>query len=133
MRCTAIHDHEYSDEICDVMSRSHLCDAALVHAFITWCVEERCRKLTPGLRNMVVNLEGIARHWLKELTYAEVLKELLKRDLAVTDAVRDKRTRWLSLAQIDAVGQTIYPLNPTRVNGFWAARTIQRHLADPAR
>jgi hypothetical protein len=39
----------------------------------------------------------------------------------------------LSLAQIDAIGQTVSPLNPTRVNDFRAARTIQRHLADLAR
>ena len=82
---------------------------------------------------MVVNLEVIARHWLKEPTYAETLKELLKGDLAVADAVRDKQTRWLSLAQIDAVSQTVYPLNPTRLHDFWEARTIQRHLTDPTR
>jgi hypothetical protein len=82
---------------------------------------------------MVMNLEVVARHWLQELTYADALKELLKGDLAVAEAVRDKQRRWLSLAQIEAVGQTIYPLNPMRLHDFWAARTIQRHLADPAR
>jgi hypothetical protein len=76
---------------------------------------------TPGLRNMVVNLEIIARHWLKELTYAETLKYLLKGDLAVADALRDKQTRWLSLDQIDVVGQTAYPLNPTRLHDLWEA------------
>jgi hypothetical protein len=82
---------------------------------------------------MVVNLEVIARHWLKDLTIAEALKELLKCDLAIADAVRDKQTRWLSLAQLDAVGQTVYPLNSTCLHDFWEARTIQRHLTDPAR
>ena len=117
----------------ELLTLRDLCDPALVHEFIQWWVEERRRKLTPGLRNMVVNLEVIARHWLKDLTIAEALKELLKGDLAVADAVRDKQTRWLSLAQIDAVGQTVYPLNPTRLHDFWEARTIQRHLADPTR
>jgi hypothetical protein len=37
------------------------------------------------------------------------------------------------LAQLEAVGQTVYPLNPTRLQEFWEARTIQRHLVDPAR
>ena len=117
----------------ELLTLRDLCDPALVHEFIQWWVEERRRKLTPGLRNMVVNLEVIARHWLKDLTIAEALKDLLKGDLAVADAVRDKQTRWLSLAQIDAVGQTVYPLNPTRLHDFWEARTIQRHLADPTR
>ncbi len=117
----------------ELLTLRDLCDPALVHEFIQWWVEERRRKLTPGLRNMVVNLEVIARHWLKDLTIAEALKDLLKEDLAVADAVRDKQTRWLSLAQIDAVGQTVYPLNPTRLHDFWEARTIQRHLADPTR
>jgi hypothetical protein len=116
----------------DLLTLRDLCDPALVHEFIEWWVEERRRKLTPGLRHMVVNLEVIARHWLKDLTIAEALKDLLKGDLAVADAVRDKQARWLSLAQIDAVGQTVYPLNPTRLHDFWEARTIQRHLADPA-
>jgi integrase len=117
----------------ELLTLRDLCDPVLVHGFIQWWVEERRRTLTPGLRNMIVNLEVIARHWLKELTMAEALKALLKGDLAVADAVRDKRTRWLSLAQIDAVGQTVYPLNPTRLEDFWEARTIQRHLADPTR
>jgi hypothetical protein len=125
----AVHDQQLPEELLTVRD---LYDPALVHAFIQWWVEERRRTLTPGLRHMVVNLEVVARHWLKDLPYAEALKELLKGDLAVVDAVRDKRTRWLSLAQIDAVGQTIYPLNPTRLNDFWAARTIQRQLADPS-
>jgi integrase len=117
----------------ELLTLRDLCDPTLVHEFIQWWVEERRRKLTPGLRNMVVNLEVIARHWLKDLTVAEALKALLKGDLAVADAVRDKHARWLSLAQIDAVGQTVYPLNPTRLHDFWEARTIQRHLADPTR
>jgi integrase len=117
----------------ELLTLRDLCDPTLVHEFIQWWVEVRRHKLTPGLRNMVVNLEVIARHWLKDLTMAEALKALLKGDLAVADAVRDKRTRWLSLAQIDAVGQTVYPLNPTRLEEFWEARTIQRHLADPSR
>jgi hypothetical protein len=117
----------------ELLTLRDLCDPALVHEFIQWWVEERRRKLTPGLHNMVVHLEVIARHWLKNLTIAEALKALLKGDLAVSDAVRDKQTRWLSLAQIDAVGQTVYPLNPTRLHDFWEARTIQRHLADPTR
>ena len=53
---------------------------------MTWWVKERRRKLTPGLRHMVMNLEVVARHWLKDLPYAEALKELLKGDLAVVDA-----------------------------------------------
>jgi hypothetical protein len=85
-RCIAMHDHEDSDEIGDVRSRSPLCDPALMQAFMTWWVEEPCRKLTPGLRHMVMNLEVVARHWLKDLPYAEALKELLKGDLAVVDA-----------------------------------------------
>jgi integrase len=117
----------------ELLTLRDLCDPALVHAFIQWWVEERRRKLTPGLRNIIVHLEVIARHWLKDLTIAEALKDLLKGDLAVADAVRDKQTRWLSLAQIDAVGQTVYPLNPTRLHDFWEARTIQRHLTDPMR
>jgi hypothetical protein len=88
VRCTAIHDHECSDEICDVMTRSHLCDPALVYAFINWWVEERCRKLTPGLRNIVMNLEVVARHWLEELTYADAVKELLKGELAVAGSAK---------------------------------------------
>jgi hypothetical protein len=80
-----------------------------------------------------VNLEVVARRWLQELTYADAVKALLKGDLAVVDAGRDKQTRWLSLTEIDAVGQTVYPLDATRQNDFWSARTIQRHLADPAR
>jgi hypothetical protein len=68
------------------MSRSHLCDPARVHAFMTRWVEERCRKRTPGLRHMAVNLEVIVRHWLEELTYADAVKELLKGDLAAADA-----------------------------------------------
>jgi hypothetical protein len=91
----------------------------LVHAFIQSWVEERCRKRTPGLRTMVVNLEVIVRRWLQELTYADALKDLLTGDLAVAEAGRDKRTRWSSLAQIKAVGRTVDPLNPTRVNDFW--------------
>jgi hypothetical protein len=126
----AVHDQQVPGELLTV---SDLYDPALVYAFIQWWVEERRRKRTPGLRHMAVNLEVIARHWLKELTYADAVKALLKGDLAVAEAVHDKRTRWLSLAQIDAVGHTIYPLNPTRVHDFWAAVTIQRHLADPAR
>jgi len=117
----------------ELLTLRDLCDPALVHAFIQWWVEERRRKLTPGLRNIIVHLEVIARHWLKDLTIAEALEDLLKGDLAVADAVRDKQTRWLSLAQIDAVGQTVYPLNPTRLHDFWEARTIQRHLTDPMR
>jgi integrase len=117
----------------ELLTLRDLCDPALVHEFIQWWVEKRRRKLTPGLRNMVVNLEVIARHWLKDLTIADALKDLLKGDLAVADAVRDKQTRWLSLAQIDAVGQTVYPLNPTRLHDFWEARTIQRHLTDSTR
>jgi hypothetical protein len=80
----------------ELLTLRDLCDPALVHAFIQWWVEERRCKLTPGLRNMVVNLEVIARHWLKELSYAEALKDLLKGDLAVADVVRDKQTRWLA-------------------------------------
>ena len=114
----------------ELLTLRDLCDPVLVHAFIRWWVEERRRKLTPGLRNMVVNCEVIARHWLKDLTMAEALKALLKGDLAVADAVRDKSTRWLSLAQIDAVGQTVYPLNLTRLHDFWETKTVQRHLAD---
>jgi hypothetical protein len=41
-----------------------ICDPALVHAFIQWWVEEQRRKLTHRLRNMVANLEVIARRWL---------------------------------------------------------------------
>jgi hypothetical protein len=126
----AVHDQHLPAEL---LTLRDLCDPALVHAFMQWWVEERRRKLTPGLRNMVVHLEVIARHWLKDLAYAEALKDLLRGDLAVVDAVRDKQTRWLSLAQIDAVGQTVYPLNPIRLHDFWEARTIQRHLTDPAR
>jgi integrase len=117
----------------ELLTLRDLCDPALVHAFVTWWVEERCGKLTASLRMVVIHLEVIARHWIKDLAYAEALKDLLRGDLAVADAVRDKQTRWLSLAQIDAVGQTVYPLNPTRVHDFWEARTIQRHLTDPAR
>jgi hypothetical protein len=80
----------------ELLTLRDLCDPALVHAFIQWWVEERRCKLTPGLRNMVVNLEVIARHWLKEMSYAEALKDLLKGDLAVADVVRDKQTRWLA-------------------------------------
>jgi hypothetical protein len=39
----------------------------------------------------------------------------------------------LSLAQIDAIGHTVSPLNPTRLHDFWEARTIQCHLTDLAR
>jgi hypothetical protein len=63
----------------------------------------------------------------------QLQKIFFLKSIAVADAVRDKQTRWLSLAQIDAVGQIVYPLNPTRLHDFWEARTIQRHLADPAR
>jgi integrase len=115
----------------ELLTLRDLCDPALVHAFVTWWVEERRGQLTASLRMAVIHLEVIARHWLKDLTYAEALKDLLRGDLAVVDAVRDKETRWLSLARIDAVGQTVYPLNPTRLDDFWEARTIQRHLADP--
>jgi hypothetical protein len=37
----------------ELLTLRDLCDPALVHAFIQWWVEERRRKLTPGLRNMV--------------------------------------------------------------------------------
>jgi hypothetical protein len=96
----------------ELLTLRDLCDPALVHIFIQWWGGERRRKLTPGLCNMVVNLEVTARHYLKELPYAKALKELPKGDLAVAEAVRDKRTRWLSLAQIDAVGHTITHSTP---------------------
>jgi hypothetical protein len=81
----AVHDQQLPEELLTVRD---LYDPALVHAFIQWWVEERRRKLTPGLCNMVVNLEVTARHWLKELTYAETLKALLKGDLPVADAAQ---------------------------------------------
>jgi hypothetical protein len=117
----------------ELLTLRDLCDPALVHAFVTWWVVERCGKLTASLRMAVIHLEVITHYWLKELTYAEALKDLLTGDLAVAEVGRDKRTRWLSLAQIDAVGHTVYPLNPTRVNDFWAAGTIQRHPVESAR
>ncbi len=117
----------------ELLTLRDLCDPALVHAYITWWVEERRGQLTSGLRNMVIYLETIARHYLKDLAFANVLKDLLTGDLAVVDTVRDKQRRWLSLAEIDAAGQSIYPLNPTRLQDFWEARTIKRYLEDPER
>jgi hypothetical protein len=76
-----------------LLTLRELCDPGLVHAFMQWWVEARRRKVTPGLRSMIVPLEVIARHWLKEFPYAEALKALLKGDLALADAVRDKWTR----------------------------------------
>ncbi len=108
-----------------------LCDPALIYAFINWWVDERRGTLTASLRMMVIHVEVIARHYLKELACADALKDLLKGDLAVVDRVRDKQTRWVSLAEIDAAGQSIYPLNPTRLQDFWEARTIKRYLEDP--
>jgi hypothetical protein len=57
----AVHDQQLPEALLTVRD---LCDPARVHAFIQWWVEERRRKLTHGLRNMVANLEVIARHWL---------------------------------------------------------------------
>jgi hypothetical protein len=70
----------------ELLTLRDLCDTALVHALLQWWVEERRRKLAPSLRNMVVNLEVIARHRLKELTYADAVKALLTGDLAVAEA-----------------------------------------------
>jgi hypothetical protein len=78
----AVHDQQLPEALLTVRD---LYDPARVHAFMTWWVEERCRKRTPGLRHMVVNLEVIVRHWLKGLTYADALKGLLKGNLAVAD------------------------------------------------
>jgi hypothetical protein len=72
----------------ELLTLRDLCDPALVHAVVTWWVEVRCGKLTASLRMVVIHLEVIARHWLKELTYAEALKDLLRGDLAVVDAAQ---------------------------------------------
>jgi hypothetical protein len=79
----AVHDQQLPEALLTVRD---LYAPALMHAFIQWWVKERRRTLTPGLRHMVMNLEVIARHWLKDLPYAEAFKELLKGNLAVADA-----------------------------------------------
>jgi hypothetical protein len=122
VRCIAMHDHEDPDEIGDVRSRSPLCDPALVHAFIEWWVEERRRTLTPGLCNMVVNLEVVARHWLQELTYADTVKALLKGDLAVAHAAK-RSTRSPLPASTTSGGQD-HPAPPGGPGARAAARQV---------
>jgi integrase len=100
-----------------------LCQPDLIEAYINWWFTRR-GKMTAGLEQYLLIPKTIARHWLKDPELADTLTQML-RTLPPKEAVIDKEKRWLSLAQLEEVGLSLYPLNARRLQDY-------RFLKEPA-
>jgi hypothetical protein len=114
----------------DTLTLRDLINPPLVEDYIAWLIARR-GKVTRTPHYIVVDLRTIARHWLHDEAWAAELTRLL-RSLPPADAVYDKRKRWLSLPELEAVGLSRYPLNAQRLHQSKLARQIHQHKA-PAR
>jgi integrase len=99
------------------LTLSALCQPDVIEAFINWWFTERCGKMTAGLEQYLLIPKTIARHWLKDPKLADTLNKML-RSLPPTEAVVDKSKRWLTLAQLEEVGLSLYPLNARRLHDY---------------
>jgi Phage integrase family len=107
----------------------HLVDPTTVEPFVTWWVERR-GAVTLGIYITVGQLIVVARYWLKEEALADQLTRI-KRYLPPPEQVRDKRQHWLSLATLEAIGRSRYPLHAQRLLDTAYARKIHARLDDP--
>jgi hypothetical protein len=110
------------------LTLGQLLDPAVVDGFVTWWVARR-GKVTPGIHKILHHLIVVARHWLKNDALAAQLTQRT-RALPPPERVRDKRQRWLSLRELEAIGCSRYPLNATRLREYRHARRISEHLRD---
>jgi len=94
-----------------------LCQPDLIEAYINWWFTERRGIMTAGLEQYLIIPTTIARHWLKDQVLVDTLTKM-RRTLPPAQTVRDKSKRWLSLAQLEEVGLSLYPYNARRVHDY---------------
>lgn len=95
------------------LSLVDMVDPDHVRDYVQWCVNGQGR-ITSTILMRLGHLQVLAKHWLKRPDFVEGLATL-KQTLPPPEAVREKATRWLSLREIDACGQSWYPLNARRL------------------
>jgi integrase len=101
----------------DTLTLRSLCQPDIIEAFINWWLTERRQKMTAGLEQYLLIPKTIAKHWLKDKDLADTLTKML-RALPPKQAVRNKESRWLTLAQLEEVGLSLYPLNARRLQDY---------------
>jgi integrase len=77
--------------------------------------------MTAGLHQYLIVPTTIAKHWLKDAALADTLTRLMN-TLPPIETVIDKSTRWLTLAQLEEVGLSLYPLNARRLQEYRTLR-----------
>jgi Phage integrase family len=104
-----------------------LCQPDVIEALINWWVTDHRGRMTMGLRHYLINVVTLAKHWLKDPALADTLEEMV-RSLPVVETIRDKHSRWLSLAQLEEVGISLHPMNPRHLQEY---RHIPRYYQGP--
>jgi integrase len=100
----------------DQLTLAALCQLDVLEAFVNWWMARR-GQVTLSLRNALIYPETIARYWLKDEPLADAIRQMIN-SLPPSMAVRQKEERWLSLHQLEEIGQSIYPLNARRLREY---------------
>ena len=131
----AVRELGYAPESISIRA---LCQPELIEAFINWWLTVRRGKVTASLEQYLIIPRTLARHWLQDAELTATLGQMMK-TLPLTEPVRDKSTRWLSLRQLDEIGESLHPLNARRLHDFpilkqpyYAHMHSQRYMAHTA-
>jgi integrase len=109
----------------ETLSLASLCAPALLEAYTDWLVNVRLGRVTGSVRSLLGRFQVIAQHWLKLPVEAEAIRQI-KLSLPPAVVVRDKQKRWLSLAELRRVADSIYPLNARRLQQDRYLRRMHR-------
>jgi len=115
----------------DTLSLHELTSPALVGAYADWWATERRGLVTATLIRILGQVRAIATHWLRNSEHADGIAAIMQ-ELEYPSPVRNKQERWLSLAEIASVADSIHPFNERRLRESRHARRLARHVADPS-
>jgi hypothetical protein len=123
----------YHGAVADELTLTRLTDPTLCQAFAGWWINERQGRVTRSLVNILIHAQTIAKYWFQDHARYDAIHQLIHDDLPRPEIIRDKRAVWLTLAELAAVSDSLYPFSARRLRESQHTRRMALHLAHPTR
>jgi hypothetical protein len=111
----------------EALTLQALTEPELVKSFLAWWIA-RQGKVTRTAYLKLGHLKILTKYWLKDDLRTLTLTDI-QHHLPPPEQVHNKDQRWLSLAQLEAVGLSQYPLNSRRVQESPHNRQLAKEMA----
>jgi hypothetical protein len=108
----------------ETLSLRDLIESSHVEAFITWWIRRR-GQVTETIFVYLENLEVLAKYRYQDAAAAAAIRHL-KRRLPKFQRVRNKDQQMLPLEKLEAIGRSIHPFNPRRLQELPNVRRLDQ-------